>query len=237
MASAVTLKINGKDIGAHSEETILEVARENDISIPTLCELSGLSQIGACRLCLVEVVGTSRLLPACATAVQEDMEVLTDSEKLRQYRRTIIEMLFAEGNHVCSVCVSNGACELQDLAQSLGIDHIRLPYFHPYRGVDASHERFILDHNRCVLCTRCVRVCDELEGAHTWDVMARGIESEIVADLNVPWGESESCTGCSKCVQVCPTGALIDKGRSVGEMTRRRQFLPYLTMMRKENEK
>ena len=88
----------------------------------------------------------------------------------------ILEMLFAERNHVCSVCVSNGHCELQWLAQQLGIDHIRFPYVYPKLPVDASHSRFVLDQNRCILCTRCVRVCDEIEGAHTWDVMGRGSE-------------------------------------------------------------
>jgi len=90
----------------------------------------------------------------------------------------------------------------------------------------------VLDHNRCILCTRCVRVCDEIEGAHVWDVMGRGTKSRIISDLNEPWGESESCTNCSKCVQVCPTGALSNKGKSVGEMEKRREFLPYLTQMR-----
>ena len=88
----------------------------------------------------------------------------------------ILELLFAERNHVCSVCVSNGHCDLQTLAQKLGMTHVRFPYRYPKLPVDASHERFVLDHNRCILCTRCVRVCDEIEGAHTWDVMARGVD-------------------------------------------------------------
>ena len=233
MAGVVTLKINDHDIGAHEEETILQVARENGVPLPTLCDSDGLSQVGACRLCLVEVRGQSRLMPACTTQVSEGMDIVTDSERLRAYRRTIVELLFAEGNHICSVCASNGACELQDLARYLGVDHVRMPYLHRQRNVDASHERFILDHNRCVLCTRCVRVCSEIEGVHTWDVKGRGIESEIVADLNTPWSVSQTCTSCGKCVQLCPTGALIEKGRAVGEMKRREEFLTYLTEMRK----
>ena len=90
----------------------------------------------------------------------------------------------------------------------------------------------MLDHNRCVLCQRCARVCDEVEGAHTWDVMGRGIASKIVSDLHQPWGQSESCTACGKCVQVCPTGALFEKGRAVAEIVRKRQFLVYLADMR-----
>ena len=105
------------------------------------------------------------------------MEVTTNSERLQQYRRTILEMLFAERNHVCAVCVSNGHCELQSWRSSWGSTHVRLPYRNPKLAVDASHDRFVVDHNRCILCTRCVRVCDEIEGAHTWDVMGRGIDS------------------------------------------------------------
>lgn len=231
-----TLRIDGRDYSAKSDDTILDVARENDIFIPRLCELEGLSTVGACRLCLVEVRGSKKLLPACTTAVDEGMEISTNSERLQGYRKMIVEMLFTEGNHICSVCVSNGHCELQTMAQTLGVTHIHLPYRNPRKQVDASHDRFVLDHNRCVLCTRCVRVCDEIEGAHTWDVMGRGIESKVITDLNQSWGSSESCTGCGKCVQVCPTGALSEKGSSVAEMEKRRQFLPYLTLMRGERK-
>jgi bidirectional [NiFe] hydrogenase diaphorase subunit len=205
------LKIDDRDCSARPDETILDVARENDIFIPRLCELEGLSTVGACRLCLVEVKGSTKLLPACTTLVDEGMEITTQSERLQSYRKMIVELLFTEGNHICSVCVSNGHCELQTMAQTLGITHIHLPYRYPKKQVDASHDRFVLDHNRCVLCTRCVRVCDEIEGAHTWDVMGRGIDSKVITDLNQPWGSSESCTGCGKCVQVCPTGALSRK--------------------------
>jgi len=183
-------------------------------------------------LCLVEVKGVNRLLPACVTQVEEGMEVITNSERLVKYRKMILELLFSERNHTCSVCVVNGHCELQRLAQKLGVTNVRFPYRYPNLPVDATHERFAVDHNRCVLCTRCVRVCDEIEGAHVWDVMGRGINSRIIADLNQPWGTSETCTSCGKCVHVCPTGALFEKGKAVAEMEKRRQFLPYLTIMR-----
>ncbi|HVZ83770.1 MAG TPA: bidirectional hydrogenase complex protein HoxU [Terracidiphilus sp.] len=235
-ADVKTLVIDGRNVSAHARQTILEVARENGIAIPTLCHLDGLGDVGACRLCLVEVKGSNKLLPACIAVVEEGMEVSTATERLRKHRRTILELLFAERNHVCSVCVVNGHCELQSLAQEQGVTHVTLPYRHPQLTVDASHERFTLDHNRCILCTRCVRVCDEIEGAHTWDVMGRGVDSRVITDLNQPWGSSESCTSCGKCVHVCPTGALSEKGRSVAEMEKRRQFLPYLTLMRGERE-
>ena len=227
-----TLKIDGRDIGAREDETILEVARENGIKIPTLCHLDGLTSLGACRLCMVEVRGSSKLFPACVTRVEEGMEVTTNSERLLKYRRMILELLFAERNHVCSVCVVNGKCELQALAQSLGMTQVRTPYRFPGLEVDSTHPRFVKDHNRCVLCGRCVRVCDEIEGAHTWDIMGRGVAARVVTDLNQPWGESESCTGCGKCVHVCPTGALSEKGTLRADAGKQRDFLPYLTLMR-----
>ena len=227
-----TLTIDNREVGAREDQTILEVARENQIFIPTLCDLPGLTSPGACRICLVEVKGVNRLLPACATSIAEGMEVTVNSPRLERYRRGILELLFAERNHVCSVCVTNGHCDLQALALRLGMTHVHFPYQYPRLPVDASHEHFVADHNRCILCLRCVRVCDEIEGAHTWDVMSRGGQCRVITDLAQPWGSSESCTGCGKCVQVCPTGALSEKGKSVAEMSKRRQFLPYLTLMR-----
>jgi bidirectional [NiFe] hydrogenase diaphorase subunit len=227
-----TLTIDGKSVSADETETILQVATDAGIGIPTLCHLEGLTNIGACRLCIVEIAGTNKLPPACTTKVAEGMEVKTTSPRLNKYRLMILELLFAERNHVCSVCVANGHCDLQDLGAELGLTHVRFPYLYPAAAVDASHAWFVIDHNRCVLCTRCVRVCDEIEGAHVWDVMGRGTGSRVISDLNEPWGDSETCTSCGKCVQVCPTGALSNKGKSVGEMEKRRDFLPYLTQMR-----
>ncbi|MBL8142894.1 MAG: bidirectional hydrogenase complex protein HoxU [Acidobacteria bacterium] len=233
----VTLKIDDQDIGAQEDQTILEAARDHGIDIPTLCHLEGLSDVGACRLCLVEIKGQARLQAACVARVGEGLEVVTDSDRLRRYRRTIVEMLFAERNHVCAVCVSNGHCVLQNLAVELGMTHVHMPYLHGTHRVDASHERFVLDHNRCVLCSRCVRVCHEIEGAHVWDLLGRGVDTRVITDLNQPWGTSQTCTGCGKCVHVCPTGALTEKGKTVQEMSvdelkKRSQYLPYLTLMR-----
>ena len=232
---ALTLQIDGKDVSCRSGQTILEVAQENGIYIPTLCFLDGLTIWGGCRLCVVEVAGSNKLLAACATQCSEGMQVSTSSPRLHKYRQVIVEMLLAERNHICSVCVSNGHCELQSMAQKLGVNHARVPYRFPKLAVDSSNDRFRLDHNRCILCTRCVRVCGEIEGAHTKDVKGRGINSLIIHDLDQPWADATSCTACSKCVHVCPTGALTEKGTAVAEMEKRRQFLPYLTQMRENN--
>lgn len=228
----VTLQIDGKDIGAREDESILQVAREHSIRIPSLCYIEGLSVWGACRLCVVEIEGSNKLLSACSTKVHEGMRVHTNTDRLKGYRRMILEMLLAERNHVCSVCVSNGHCELQTLAQQCGVDHVRVSYRNAKYDVDLSHGIFRADHDRCVLCTRCVRVCGEVEGAHTWDVMGRGIDCQVITDLHKPWGESSTCTSCGKCVEVCPTGALTRKGTATGEMVKDDDFLPYLSMMR-----
>ena len=232
-----TLKIDGRDVSARSGETILQVAQEHDIWIPTMCYLEGLTAVGACRLCLVEIAGSSKLFPACVTQIYEGMEVTTNSPRVRHYQRMIVELMLSERPHICSVCVSNGHCELQSLAQRLGITSVRFPYLNRKYDVDASDDRFLHDDNRCVLCGRCVRVCSEIEGAHTWAFSGRGVDTRVVSDLDQPWGLSDSCTHCSKCVHVCPTGALFEKGRSVAEMAKRRQFLPYLTVMREEDRK
>jgi bidirectional [NiFe] hydrogenase diaphorase subunit len=227
--SVHTLRIDGADVAGNDGQSILSVATENGIHIPTMCHLDGLSDTGACRLCVVHVAGSNKLAPACTTAVVEGMEVTTVSEELSEYRRTITEMLFVERNHVCAVCVADNACELQDMAEAQGVDHFELPVIEPRVAIDASHPFFAIDHARCIMCVRCVRVCAEVEGAHTWGVMGSGINARVVTDMGTPWGESTTCTSCGKCVQVCPTGALFEKGRAVAEGGKaRRPFLPYL---------
>lgn len=216
----LSVRIDGELINALEGQTVLQAAKANGKHIPTLCDLEGLSSVGACRICIVEVSGTDRLLPACTTPIQEGMSVTTNSAKLTLYRRISLELLFVERNHVCSVCVSNGHCELQSMASAMGINTVHFAYNYPKLAVDLSHPRFVLDHNRCILCTRCVRVCDELEGAHVWELTSRGIHARIVSDLDQKWGEAASCTSCGKCVQACPTGALAEKGRSVEEMVK-----------------
>ncbi len=233
--AVVTLTINDELVSAQDGEMLLSVLKEHGINLPTLCHLEGLSERGGCRLCLVEIQGNNKLQPACVTPATEGLVVTTHSERLVKYRKMILELLFSERNHICAVCVMNGACELQWEAAKAGMDNVRYDYLNPSLPVDASHDRFVLDHNRCILCTRCVRVCDEIEGAHVWDVMGRGVNSLIIADLNQPWGTSRTCTRCGKCVQVCPTGALFARGASVAEMEKQHDFLRWILDGREKN--
>ena len=224
--------INGTEYEFQAGQTILQICRINDIYIPTLCFLEGLESYGGCRLCMVEVEGIPRLFPACTTEPAIGWVVNTDSPKLLKYRKLILEMLFAERNHTCSICVSNGHCELQSMANRLGVTGLHVPYRYPRLSIDASHSRFMIDHNRCILCSRCIRTCDSIEGMHVWDIAGRGIDSQMITGLLEPWGEVEACTDCGKCVQACPVGALSEKGRAAGEMVKNPGLIAEIVMMR-----
>jgi bidirectional [NiFe] hydrogenase diaphorase subunit len=228
MSTPIPITINGEKLDVESGQTIMQVCRKAGIDIPVLCDFEGLSTVGACRLCLVEIEGTPKLLPACTTPVAPNQTIHTDSERLQKYRRMIIEMFFSERNHICSACVANNNCELQDMGYKVGMDHVRFPYLFQECHIDASHEKFVIDHDRCILCSRCVRVCDEVESAHTWDMMGRGYQSRIIADFNQPWGESTTCTSCGKCVEICPTGALWPNGVSQGSLEKKPGFISEL---------
>jgi bidirectional [NiFe] hydrogenase diaphorase subunit len=232
----IHVSFDGVECDAFVGESVLECARRNGVMIPSLCFLEGLTVWGGCRICVVEVAEDHRLRPACATQVAADMEIKTETPRLRAYRKSILELLFAEGNHVCAVCVSNGNCELQDMAVFCGMDHVRYDSQAPPRDVDASHPKYVFDRNRCILCTRCVRVCDEIEGAHVWDISYRGERAEVITELNKSWGESLSCTWCGKCVAVCPTGALSYQGRAIGEMEHDPAMIKRLAVARSRGE-
>jgi predicted molibdopterin-dependent oxidoreductase YjgC len=208
----VTLTINGKRCVGQEGETILQVAQANDIYIPTLCHMKHLSPWGGCRLCIVEIKGSPKVVPSCSTPATDGVEVIATSPRLHQLRRNTLELLFSERNHICPICeMNNGDCGLQHQGYVHGVDAIRYPYLYPSLPVDTTGKYFALDHNRCILCTRCVRACEEMEGVHTLDVSHRGIHNRVVVDIAATFGTSDTCTSCGACVASCPTGALYDK--------------------------
>lgn len=211
MARTVSLTIDGRRCEASSGSTLLAACRGAGIGLPTLCHAPGLSSPAHCRLCVVEVDGQARPVPACATPAEDGSVVRTRTAALDASRRASVELLFAGGRHVCAFCPANGRCELQELARSLGVDRVHRAAPRSLEPVDASRPRFLLDPGRCVLCTRCVRACAELERAGTLGVAGRGARSRIVVDDGLPWGASSTCTDCGRCAEVCPTGALAER--------------------------
>ncbi len=207
----IKLTIDGKTIEVREGTTVLEAAEAAGLYVPTLCHHPQLTPYGGCRMCMVDVEGARTLQPSCTLPATDGMVVNTHSQKVLDARKFVLTLIFSERNHFCMYCqVSDGDCELQNRAYDEGMTHWDLqPNWQSFE-VDASHPYMVLDNNRCILCRRCVRACGELVGNYTLGFEERGADSLLVADYNVPLGES-SCISCGTCVQICPTGAIIDR--------------------------
>ena len=207
----IPITIDGQNLEVLPGVTVLNAAKSAGIEIPTLCNHPALKPYGACRLCVVEVEGARTLQASCTLPVFKGMVVRTDTPRVRKAREFVLMLIFSERNHFCMYCQkSGGDCNLQNAAYGEGMTHWPIqPNWDP-QLVDASHPYFVFDHNRCILCRRCVRACSELVGNFTLSLENRGASSHIVADAGISIGES-SCIHCGTCVQVCPTGTLIDR--------------------------
>jgi iron-only hydrogenase group A len=206
----VDVTINGREVSVEEGSTILEAAQKAGFHIPTLCHLKGLSPTGACRVCVVEVDGARNLVPSCAFPVRDGMVVRTHTPRVLEARTTIVQLLLANHPPECLTCVRNGDCELQSLAESLNIREI------PYHGerrrapVDLSSPSIERDPEKCILCGRCVRVCEEIQGVSAITFVNRGFKAEVAPAFGREL-DLTSCTNCGQCIIHCPTGALRER--------------------------
>ncbi len=234
MESQKAITINGNPLTFSPGETILEVARRNSIDIPTLCHLKGASPTGVCRVCVVEIAGARNLMTACTTPATEDMVVKTESEKVVEARRTVIQLMLSSGNHNCAIrgsdttdwasfqmavhkeddaaelCPVWGDCRLQDLAYRYqvtgdGLERIKSPY-----PMETVNPFIIRDFARCVQCGRCVQACNDIQVNNAIDFGYQSARTKIVTTGDRPLKDSD-CVFCGECVQVCPVGALVEK--------------------------
>ena len=202
--------LNGKTVPFKTGQSILDAARENGVHIPTLCYLKETAPSGACRVCLVEVMGARSLMASCSTPVSVGMEVQTDTPKIHDARKLVIELLLSSGRHECLLCEMNGNCGLQELAYRYQVDGSRFPKKDDFYPTDDSNPFIIRDFSRCILCGRCVQACNQLVVNQAISQGYRGKDSKIVTGGDNPYMESD-CVFCGQCVQVCPTGALTEK--------------------------
>lgn len=208
IGGTVTVNINGRDVKVPLGTTILEAAQQIGVRIPTLCHHPDLCVAGVCRICVVEVEGQRTLQSACAYPVTAPIKVLTHTQKVRQARRHIIDLLLSEHYGECYACGRNNNCELQSLAKEYGVDFFR--FRHPEKpkyGIDHSSYSVIRDNNKCILCRRCVRTCIDLQEVGTIEVAGRSSRSYITTFQDKPLGDVV-CINCGQCINRCPTGAL-----------------------------
>ena len=202
----VNFKINDRELSAAKGTTILAAAEKAGIPIPHLCFLKDINEIGACRMCVVEIEGTDRLVPACNTEVLEGMVIQTNSPRVRQARKTNLRLILSQHNSTCTTCIRSGYCELQKLSHDLNIHY--QPYdVQPERSrVDLSVP-IVREASKCIKCMRCVQVCDKIQGMHIWDVAGTGSRTTVDVSYN-RYLKNTACTFCGQCVTHCPTGAL-----------------------------
>jgi len=208
----VTLTIDNHEVKVPEGTTILEAAGEIGIRIPTLCAMPEINHTpGACRVCVVEIERSRTLVASCVYPVGEGMKVKTNSERVRRARRSVVEFLLSDHPQDCNICQKNGHCELQAVAELVGVRTIRVPLtdFTTHR-IDDSSPALVRDSSKCINCLRCVVVCAEVQGVSLLTPEGRGFDSKIVPAMSANLADSV-CTYCGQCAVVCPTGAIIER--------------------------
>ena len=207
MNQLIKFNIDGKECMGESGQSIVDAATSNHIYIPTLCNIPGVKPRGACRICSVRVNG--RLMTACTTPIAEGMEIESKSADIENLRKAIIELLFTEGNHFCPSCERSGECELQALGYRYQMMAPRFAFQFPKREVEASHPKLVKDHNRCILCKRCIRALKDDQDRSLFAFGRRGHHVEINIDTKL--SKNMSDVEAQKATEVCPVGALLRK--------------------------
>ncbi len=209
----VTLTIDGAEVTVPEGTSIMRAAMELGTQIPKLCATDMLDSYGSCRLCLVEIEGRNGTPASCTTPVGEGMVVKTQTSRLKQLRKGVMELYISEHPLDCLTCSANGDCELQDMAGAVGLRDVRYGYEgarHPNPGLDVSNPYFTYEPSKCIVCSRCVRACDEVQGAFALTVTGRGFDSNITAGLDSGF-EDSTCVSCGALRQACPTATLNEK--------------------------
>jgi predicted molibdopterin-dependent oxidoreductase YjgC len=206
--ATLNITIDGRKITAQEGQTVLQAAAAAGIKIPALCNHPALKPIGACRVCLVEVARQRTLQPACTFPVMDGMEVKTHSPQVDDARRFVLELLLSDHPLDCMTCERTGSCELQDLAYEYGLKESRFPGIQHAYEIDKSNPFYVRDYNKCILCRRCVRACDEINGVEAIGTIQRGFSTKIGTAFDGPMQDSP-CEFCGMCVETCPTAALV----------------------------
>ncbi|MBS3821231.1 MAG: (2Fe-2S)-binding protein, partial [Phycisphaerae bacterium] len=206
----VKLTLNDRHIEAREGELLIDAMERAGVRVPTLCHMKDLFPSGACRMCVVEIDGRRGLVPSCACPVEEGMDVKTHSSRVVRARKTIIELLLANHPDDCLYCVRNGNCQLQDLAEELGVRERRFTGGRSHHDLDVSNPAIERDPDKCILCGKCVRICEEVQGVAAIDFVGRGSRAMVGTAFDQGLNLS-SCVNCGQCIMVCPTGALRER--------------------------
>jgi predicted molibdopterin-dependent oxidoreductase YjgC len=210
MEKKIKVTIDGREVEALSGQTIVGVALDNGIFIPTLCYYKATTKVGACRVCVVEVENARSLVAACCMPISPGMVIRTNTKRVRDAQRMVVELLWSSGEHNCLACESNGACELQDLVYWLGIEKPRFDIKSPGYPQEHTNSMISRDLNKCVLCGRCIRACNEIQVNEVLDFSKRGSRAKVGPAFDSDYIDSE-CYFCGECVDACPVGAITFK--------------------------